>query len=164
MILILVVLFLLTGVYALTVASFAWEDLVTGLGLAIVLVAIFRRAILPDQLQSPAFTVKAIVYFPIYVAVVIRTVVVGAITVAAYVLGIRELEHPGIVAVPMGERSQAGVAVSELALTLSPGSFIVENNWDERMMYVHVLDASDPEEVRADLQAIYDRYQRHVVP
>jgi multisubunit Na+/H+ antiporter MnhE subunit len=32
------------------------------------------------------------------------------------------------------------------------------------MMLVHVIDASDPDQIRADMQALYDRYQRKVFP
>lgn len=164
MILIFVIVGVLTTVYALTVASFAWEDLAFGLGLAVVLVVTFRRSTLPDKLQSPLRTLEAIVWAPIYATMVTWTIITGTFSVALFVLGLRKLEHPGIVAVPIGERSPAGVAVTELALTLSPGSFFVDMDWDEEVFYVHVMDASDPDGVRAELQTMYDRYQRHVVP
>ena len=79
-------------------------------------------------------------------------------------LHVRPLNHPGIVAVPIAERSPLGVAVSGLATTLSPGAFLVDVDWEQRVMLIHVLDASDPDEVRADHQRFYRRWQRHVFP
>lgn len=163
MILLLLMLGALTGVYALTVASFAWEDLVFGFGLAVVLVALFGRNAVTNP-QPPLRTLEAIVWAPIYIARVIWTIVEGTITVTLFVLGLRKLEHPGIVAVPVGERSDAGVAITELALTLSPGSFFVDIDTERDVFYVHVMDASDPDAVREEFQDIYERYQRHVVP
>lgn len=164
MIQVILLLAMLTATYALTVTSFAWEDLAMGFGLSVVLLAVFRKAMLPETLQSPGRTLEAVVWLPIYILQVIWSIVIGTLTVAAVVVGVRKLEHPGIVKVPMGDRTEGGVAVTELALTLSPGSFIVENNWEERVMYIHVLDASDPDAVREEFQTMYERYQRHVVP
>ncbi len=164
MIQVILLLAILTSTYALTVASFAWEDLVLGFGLSVTLLVTFRRSMLPDRLQHPATTIKAVVMLPVYVVRVIWSIITGTITVTMYVLGLRGLEHPGIVAVPIGDRSAGGVAVTSLALTLSPGSFLVDVDWDERLMFVHVIDASDPDAVREELQTMYERYQRHVVP
>jgi multisubunit Na+/H+ antiporter MnhE subunit len=164
MILIVIVLALLTGVYVLTLASFAWEDIVLGLSLAAVLLAVHRRVLLPHRLQPVGRTVRAVVMFPLFAIMSIREIILGSITVAALVIGIRKLEHPGIVAVPIGDRTPTGVGMSSMILTMSPGSFLVDVDWDERVMYIHVIDASDPDKVRSDLQAFYERYQRHVVP
>jgi multisubunit Na+/H+ antiporter MnhE subunit len=48
--------------------------------------------------------------------------------------------------------------------TLSPGSVLVDIDWQRRDMLLHVIDASDPDAVRADLERFYDRYQRRVFP
>jgi multicomponent Na+:H+ antiporter subunit E len=164
MIQVLLLLALLTCTYALTVASFAWEDLALGLGLSIVLLAVFRRTMLPSRLQSSATTIKGITMLPLYMARVVWSIVTGTVAVTIYVLGIRQLRHPGIVSVPIGQRTPGGVAVTALALTLSPGSFLVDVDWEERVMFVHVMDASEPAVVREELQTMYDRYQRHIVP
>lgn len=164
MILIVIVIALLTGIYALTLASTAWQDLVLGLGISIVLLATFRKVLLPARLQPASTTLKAVVMFPVFVLAAIWTIVEGSITVTAFVLGIRKLVKPGIVAVPIGERTPTGVGVSGMILTMSPGSFLVDVNWTERVMYIHVMDATDPDSVRETLQTFYDRFQRHVVP
>jgi multisubunit Na+/H+ antiporter MnhE subunit len=56
------------------------------------------------------------------------------------------------------------VAVSALVTTLSPGSFLVDVDWTEGTMLIHVIEASDPDRVRADLETFYQRYQRRVFP
>jgi hypothetical protein len=48
------------------------------------------------------------------------------------------------------------VGAASLLLTISPGSFLVDIDWDERSMLVHYMDASNPAQLRADL----DRYFR----
>jgi multicomponent K+:H+ antiporter subunit E/multicomponent Na+:H+ antiporter subunit E len=80
------------------------------------------------------------------------------------VLHLRRLEQPGLVRIPIGERSERGVAVSALATTLSPGTVLVDVDWERRDLLLHVIDASDPDAVRARLQRFYDRFQRRVFP
>lgn len=79
-------------------------------------------------------------------------------------LRIRPLPQTGFVTVPIEERTPLGVAVCGLVTTLSPGSVLVEVDEERGVMLFHVLDASDPEAVRAQQREFYERYQRHVFP
>ena len=54
--------------------------------------------------------------------------------------------------------------VTGITTSLAPGSIVLDVDWDRNMMLVHVIDASDPDQVRADMQDLYDRYQRKVFP
>lgn len=164
MILILLSVVLLAGFYLLTLASLAWQDVVLAVGVASVLLWAFRRFLLPARLHSMERTLKAVVMFPLLAFMAVRDIVQGTWTVAMIVIGIRPLEHPGVVAVPIADRTATGVGLSSMLLTLSPGSFLVDVDWDNQVMLIHVMDASDPDAVREDLQTFYDRYQRHVVP
>lgn len=64
----------------------------------------------------------------------------------------------------MGDRSPAGVVAPPLMLTLAPGEFLVDLDWEGRVMLIHVLDASDLEDVRHRHAVFYERYQRAVFP
>ena len=75
-----------------------------------------------------------------------------------------QLEHPGIVAVPIGERTKLGVVVTGVTTSLAPGSILLDVDWQRNMMLIHVIDASDPDQVRAHMQELYDGYQRKVWP
>jgi len=77
-------------------------------------------------------------------------------------LGARSQARPGIVAVPVGERTPRGVAVSALCATLSPGEVLVDVD-EERVLY-HVINASDPDAIRERHERFYRRYQRRVFP
>lgn len=164
MILVVVVLALLTGVYSLTLGSLAWEDLLLGLGLSAALLMVFRKVLLPSPLPSTARMLMAIATFPAFTFIAVRDIVKGSWQVATIVVGLRPLAQPGIVEIPILERSSTAVGLSGLILTLSPGSFLVDVKWDERVMLVHVIDASDPDEVRAGFVRFYERYQRTLVP
>lgn len=164
MILVMVVLTLLTAVYSLTLASLAWEDLALGVGLSAILLFAFRGVLLPSPLPSNTLTLKAIASFPAFAIIAIIEIVKGSWQVASIVVGIRPLSNPGIVEIPIMERTPSAVGLSGLILTLSPGSFLVEVKWEERVMLIHVIDASDPDEIRAGYVRFYERYQRALVP
>lgn len=153
-----------TAVYAMTLASIDVWDLLLGAVLGTGLLLTFRPFIFRNE-PLPAGTLlrRAVMFVP-FAGAVIADIISGTWRVALVVLHVRPLSRPGIVAVPIGERSSLGVAVSGLASTLSPGSFLVDVEWDQGVMLFHVLDATDADEVRAGYQRFYDRFQRHVFP
>ena len=152
----------LTGVYAMVLASFHPWDLFFGAVISGALVYAFRSFVFggqPDPLRGLAGRCAA--FFPFVVAV-IWDVFKGTWEVALITLHIRPLVKPGVVKLPVGERTPTGVAVLGLATTLSPGAFLIEAN-DEHML-IHVIDARDPDAFREDREDFYQRYQRKVFP
>ncbi|HEY8448380.1 MAG TPA: Na+/H+ antiporter subunit E [Thermomicrobiales bacterium] len=157
----------LAVIYMMTLASTQLWDFAIGVILAAGVLAVFRtylfgNASVPTPGQ-PSIIRRVIMFFP-FALVVIRNIIRETLQVALVTLHVRPLVKPGIVAVPIGERTPLGVTVSALVETLAPGSFLVEVDWEERVMLVHLLDASDPDAVRAEMQDLYDRWQRHVFP
>ncbi len=155
---------LLTGVYLLMLASANPWDAALGAIVAALLVAGLRRGAFirrPRPLRElPRRVLHA---FPLSAAIV-GEIVLGTWRVALVVLGARPLAAPGIVAVPIGERTRAGVVVTALLATLAPGEFLVDVDWRRGVLLVHVLDASDPDAVRERHARFYERYQRAVFP
>ncbi len=154
---------LLTGVYALTLASLHPLDLALGALLSAAALGALRRFLAAGEPSAGGLGRRA-VRFPAFAAAVALEVAKGVGEVTLAVLGVRPPTRADIVSVPFGERSANGVAVSALAVTLSPGEVLVDVDWDRRVMLVHVLDASDPEAVRARHRRFYERHQRGVFP
>ncbi len=155
---------LLATTYLLMLASLDRWDVVLAAALAAMLIASLRRFLFagkPGKLADvPLRVVRG---FPLAGAV-LREIVVGTWQVALVVLHARPLAAPGIVAVPIGERTRLGVAVTGLLATLAPGEFLVDVDWRRRVLLFHVLDASDPDAVRERHARFYERYQRAVFP
>lgn len=155
----------LAVVYALTLASLHPLDLALGFLLGLGLTVLGRR--LPDaggDRRGAPTPLGRLLGSPAFLGALLADVVRGTWDVALRVLHLRGVEHPGIVLVPLGERTPIGVAVSALSTTLSPGSVLVDVDWAHRAMLVHVIDASDPDAIRAQHQRFYERYQRRVFP
>ncbi len=160
----LLVLALLTAVYALALASVAVADLLFGALLGSGLLLLSRAVTVPAQQPSAMDLLGRVAAFLPLAVIVVRDIIVGTWQVALVVLGLRPLHAPGIVKVPIGNRSPVGVTVSSFVESLSPGSILIDIDWNERVMYFHFIDASAPDRVRARLQRFYERYQRRVFP
>lgn len=153
-----------TLIYAMTLASFHPWDLAIGALASGSLLLMFRSFLFSaEPLPAPDFARRMIMFLP-FAGMVVSDIVRGTWHVALVVLHLRPLNHPGIVAVPIAARTRLGVAVTGLASTLSPGSFLVDVDWEHDVMYFHLLEAADPDQIRAQYQRSYDRYQRHVFP
>lgn len=164
MIAVLLSILLLTVTYALVLASFHPWDLAIGATVSSAVLTLFRRFLFGDRPAVLEDFGKRLVAFVPFAAIASRDIIAGTWTVALIVLHVRPLREPGIVAVPVGDRTPVGVAVSALVTTLSPGSFLVDVDWDRGVMLIHVLDAKDPAGVCKAHQRFYYRYQKRVFP
>ena len=156
---------LLTALWLLTLVSTAPLDVLLGVLVATgVLLGVSRRqGTLPDHAAAPS-PGRRLLAFPRFALATLREVLVGTWDVTLRVLHLRPVERPGIVLVPIGERSPTGLAASALADTLSPGEVLVDVDHERRVMLVHVIDATDPDAIRERHEEFYRRHQRGVFP
>jgi multicomponent Na+:H+ antiporter subunit E len=153
----------LAAVYLLTLGSAHPLDLAFGVVLAAVLSFGLRGRLERPQGPGPSLAAR-LAAAPLLLAALLAEVARGTWDVALRVLGLRPVEHPGIVLVPIGERTDLGVAVTGLLIGLSPGSLLVDVDSERQAMVFHVIDAHDPDAVRAQIDHFYQRYQRRVFP
>jgi multicomponent Na+:H+ antiporter subunit E len=155
---------LLAAIYVLTLASTDPFDLATGLALAAILLVALRGRLPAPAEQQPPKLLARIAAGPALLAALLADMTKGTWDVTLRVLHLRALAEPGIVLVPVGTRSPRGIAVTGLLIGLSPGSLLLDVDEQRRVMLFHVIDASDPDAVRAHIEEFYERYQRRVFP
>ncbi|HEX5014566.1 MAG TPA: Na+/H+ antiporter subunit E [Candidatus Limnocylindrales bacterium] len=90
-----------------------------------------------------------------------REMVVGTVRTVRFALG--GTARPGFVEIPRGERSRRAVALWGVLTGEAPDEYPVDVDDSRDVLIVHVLDASDPEAVRARHARTRDRWQRRVV-
>jgi multicomponent Na+:H+ antiporter subunit E len=123
------------------------------LGLAIV-VLLFSR-----PLRGAGFARVRPLRLLSLVAYFLWQVVLANAKVARAVLGPVARLRPGIVSVPLANDRDAEIALLADLITLTPGTLSLEVSEDRRTLYVHALDASDPEGLR---RAIRDGFERRI--
>jgi multisubunit Na+/H+ antiporter MnhE subunit len=153
-----------TAVYLLALASLDPLDALLGAAAAAALLLALRGFLFRGRPQPLARLGSRLAALPGFVFAVLSDITVGTWRVALVVLHVRPLGRPGIVVVPLGDRTETGATVSSLVATLSPGEFLVDFDRERGAMLVHVLDASDPAAVRARFDHFYRRHQQTLVP
>jgi multisubunit Na+/H+ antiporter MnhE subunit len=154
----------LTAVYLLMLISIDPWDIAIGLVISTALVFTFRGYLgltAPSSGPSPVERLRAL---PAFVARAIWDVVTGAVQVALMVLHLRPLAKPHFMEIPFGDDTPTGVALNALLTTLSPGSVLIDVDWERRVVLYHLLDDAEPDEIRRKYRELYERYQRHVLP
>ena len=69
---------------------------------------------------------------------------------------------PGIVAVPLDLKSDAGITVLANLVTLTPGTLSLDVSPDRRTLYVHALHVEDPEAFRREVKEGFERRVKEV--
>lgn len=155
MMLIMGILLSSTVVFALTIGDLAWQNLLLGLLLSVAIMWVFRRQIVPTPLPANDLVAHLLIYSPKLLWYLLVDILKGTWVMSLTTLGLRPLSKPGIVRVPLGAHSPYGVGPVGFFITLSPGSFMVDIDWDTHEMLIHVIDASDPDQVRSDAEKYY---------
>ena len=83
--------------------------------------------------------------------------VAASLDVARVVLAPRRRNRPAIVAVLVDARTEWGVALFAYLVSLTPGSTCLHVADDRRTLYVHFLDAPDPEARAAAIKSLYEQ-------
>ena len=65
--------------------------------------------------------------------------------------------------IPRGERSRKNVALWGVLTGEAPDEVPIDVDEARDVLIVHLVDASDPDGVRARHQTAFERWQRHVV-
>lgn len=68
--------------------------------------------------------------------------------------------HPAVVAVELEPLSDGELLTLTGLLTISPGTLTLDVSEDSRTLYVHVMDARDPDEVRT---LVKDQLERRIL-
>jgi multicomponent K+:H+ antiporter subunit E/multicomponent Na+:H+ antiporter subunit E len=116
-----------------------------------------------EQPPTPLLTARLLGFWP-FAAVALLEVLKGSAQVIAAVLRGGPRTRSGLVEVPLEGHSRAGAVVTGWVVTLSPGSVLVDIDWKRRLMIFHLVEAGDPDRVRATYSRLYRKYQRRVFP
>lgn len=155
---------ILISIYLLTVGSLDPGDALVGAVVASLVMTTFRKFFRFKSTLSPAaFIRRAAAFIPFSLAV-LREVLNGSILLTKIVLGLRPMPRGGLVLIPLESRTEIGSAVTAFTMGLSPGSIWIDTDWEHGFMLFHMVDAEDPEAVRAHASWLYHRYQKTVFP
>jgi multicomponent Na+:H+ antiporter subunit E len=149
-------LVVLVVLWMLLWGNISWLNLVTGAILAVVVTRVFY---LPPVELSGRFNPFL---FAGFLGIFARQLVVASFQVAAQAFG-RPIRSNSVIAVQLFTRSDFIMTLTAIALSLIPGSLVVEADREGSILYLHVLntpDASAVEKTRREVLAIERRLVR----
>lgn len=148
---------LLVLVWCLLINDLSLGTVVFGALLGIV-IPMATRAFWPDRpkIGRPGRLVS-------YLLMVIWDIMVANVQVAMIVLFKRNEDMaPNWVVIPLEIRTPEAIAMLAGTITLTPGTVSADLSADGHALLVHALDAPDPEAVRDDIKARYERRLKEI--
>jgi multicomponent Na+:H+ antiporter subunit E len=109
-----------------------------------------------DVLGSRGYArrIVKIVEFGLFIA---WDMLVANIRVAYDVLSVKHRMRPAFLAIPLDARTDAEIVLLANLISLTPGSLSLDVSPDRRILYVHSMNAGDPEQVRRRLKEGFER-------
>ncbi|MDY9927673.1 Na+/H+ antiporter subunit E [Methanosarcina sp.] len=134
-------------------------NLFLGLVFGMVVVQPFSKLYRMDEVVVPtgnwvAKIPKKIKYF----YVLIKEIIKANIVVAKIVLSPKIDIKPGIIAVPIRAKTNIGITGIANTITLTPGTLTVDISDDKTILYVHSIDATNPQGVRDSIRDDLEHY------
>jgi multicomponent Na+:H+ antiporter subunit E len=134
-------------------------SIVTGLVLALLVTRVFYLP--PVELPGRLNPVGVIVFVGHFVFDLVR----ASFQVAWLAIDPRTVPTSSIVAVQLSTKSDLSLTLTALAVSLVPGSLVVEADRQDDILYLHVLGTktlADVEKARVDVLAVEDRMVRAI--
>ncbi|MDD3042710.1 MAG: Na+/H+ antiporter subunit E [Methanosarcinaceae archaeon] len=130
-----------------------------GLLFGAVVVQPFNKLYRLDEVITPtgdwlAKIPKKFVYF----YVLIKEIIKANIMVAKIVLQPTINIKPGIIRVPIRTRTNIGITGIANTITLTPGTLTVDISDDQTALFVHSIDATDPQGIRDSIRDDLEKY------
>ncbi len=140
----------MTAIWILLWGDLSWGNALGGVAVAIVVMVIFPLPHIAFHGRLRAWgTVRFLAYFT-------RDLIVSSGQVAWAAVRPRGRLRNAVIAVPLRVRTDLNLTMTAEALTLIPGSLIVDARRDTGVLYVHVLDVRDIEDVERFRRGVLD--------
>lgn len=118
--------------------------------------AIFALSLIREQVGSIGYFSRARRVISLFLLFVYE-LILSAWRVAVMVLSPNMNLKPGIFAYPLRVDRDFEITMLANLITLTPGTLSVDVSDDRRILYVHAIDASDPEATRRDIAEGFER-------
>ncbi|GGM59813.1 hypothetical protein GCM10010106_01940 [Thermopolyspora flexuosa] len=137
-------------VWCLLWGQFSWANIIGGLALALAVLAVFP---LPPVTFAGRIHPLGLARFTLRF---LRDLVVSSVQVAVLAFRFGHLPRSAIIAVAPRIRSDLNLTLTGIALSLIPGSLVIEVDRRAGVLYVHALGLRDADEVERFRRSVLD--------
>jgi multicomponent Na+:H+ antiporter subunit E len=137
--------------WAALTGDFSPGSLLSGFGIGFVLLLFSQRIMSgPNYIQKVWRVLDLFAYFLVQL-------VISNVRVAIDVLRPQASLRPGIIAVPLDARTDAEIMLLVNLVMLTPGTLALDVSSNRRELYLHTMNADDPDAVRAEIKSGFER-------
>lgn len=147
----LLVTLLMAIIWVVISASASVQNLLFGLLLSVAIIGLLREQINGTRYFSRIAKIASLI------GLFLLELIKSAWKVAKLVLSPGLNVKPGIFAFPLTVQSNVEITLLANLITLTPGTLSVDVSEDNKILYVHALDCSDPDAARADIANGFER-------
>jgi multicomponent Na+:H+ antiporter subunit E len=134
------------------------NNFVLGVIIAPFIIRPFKTLFPFDQDFSFGNAIKKIPAQITFLYVLIKEIIKANVMVAKIVLQPKIDIKPGIIAVPIDSKTDLGITAIANTITLTPGTLTIDVSDDRSILYVHAIDATDPEGVAQSIKDDLEKY------
>jgi multicomponent Na+:H+ antiporter subunit E len=168
----LVLNFVLAIIWMALQRSFGLADFIVGFAFGFVIIWLSQRALIEQAADLAASRgAGAFSSYPrqamrllSFTGFALWSIVKANIEVAKIVIRPRLNIRPGIIAIPLDVRSEAGITLLANLITLTPGTVTLDISSDRRTAYVHCIDIQDADAIRDDIKQNFERRVMELFP
>lgn len=142
---------IIAAVWTLLQETLSWESFALGYIIGFIVLYFTVR-----RLETPLYT-QPIVAFLKLTGVFLLEVVKSSVRVSYLVLHPRLPVSPGLITVPLDVQSDEGITILAGMISMTPGSLSVDISDDRAYLYVHALEADDPEAAAREFKQVFER-------
>lgn len=150
----------LTGIYLLVLTSLKWGDVLIGAALGLAVALALRGA---EPVTGEARALGRVWAAAGVAASTAVEMAVGSVRVARFCLRAGRGADPGFVEIPRDGRSRRAVALWGVLTGEAPDEIPVDVDEERDVLIVHLIDARDPDAVRARHRRNREDGQRKVI-
>lgn len=147
--------FLLNIILALAWAAlngdFSPGNLLSGFGIGFLLILFSQRIMSgPNYIRKIWRSLDLLLFL-------LREMIASNLSVALDVLRPTSSLRPGIIAIPLDVRSDVEITLLVNMVMLTPGTLAIDVTSDRRVLYLHTMNADDPDKVREQIKSGFER-------
>ncbi len=147
-------------------------DFVAGLLFGFLVIIVSRRVLTREPLSLQSwFTFSARRNYPLlvwrwaaFIVFGFWSIVKANIVMARIVLSPQLRLQPGIIAIPLDITSEIGITILSNLITLTPGTVALDVSSDRKTLYLHAMDARDPDALRRETKQEFERRVMELLP
>ena len=145
---------LLALAWAALTGEFSPSSLLSGFAIGFLLILFSQRIMSGPNYIRKVWRILELLLFLLY------EILVSNVRVAIDVLRPTASLRPGIIAVPLDAQTDVEITLLVNLVMLTPGTLAIDVTSDRRELYLHTMNADDPNAVRAQIK---DGFERRVL-